>query len=101
MVSRFGFPNIVKKQRKHQQFRARESLEDFSESAFAGLAGVIQVLQVLDRQQRMLVHGIFMEEILNDMATNPIKLRKNPAEQSDFVHQKQCLVNPFLLTQKL
>ena len=62
---------------------------------------MVEIFQVLDRQEGMLVDRVFVKKILNDMAANLVKLGDDLPQQSNVVHQKQHVVDPFLLAQQL
>ncbi len=74
MVSRISLAHVVQEHREQDQFRPGQGPQQTGKAMFTRLFRMVEIFQVLDRQERMLVNGVLVEEVLNDMAANLVKL---------------------------
>jgi hypothetical protein len=76
MVPRIRFAHVVQEHREQYQFRLGKRPQQTGKAVFTRPFSVVEILQILDRQERMLVDGVLVEKVLNDMAANLVKLGK-------------------------
>src|SRR5215475_1177115 len=73
MVPRIGLAHVVQQHGEQDKFRPGQRFQQTGEAMLTRFLSVVEIFQVLDRQKGMLVYGIFVKKILNDMAANLVE----------------------------
>src|SRR5262249_34326813 len=75
-------PDVVKEERQQQQFGILQFIQQNGEMMRGR-----KLFDVPDRNQRVLVDGVFVKKVADDAASYFLKIRKYPAKQSDLMHR--------------
>ena len=84
-----AFPNVVKQQRKIQQFGMFQSGKNVAESALQFAASQSQPVQIFDGDQRMFIHRVPVVIVANHQGIDGLKFLEQQNQQPQPVHRAQ------------